>query len=397
MKSFSIYIILTLIFSSTLFGAKSSEQGSINGAPFQALNTLIENNTARIAENASLISANSDAISANALSIEALEKKTDEIGAAILGLEERVATNEIDIAALKNKVNAISTDLESLSVELNQLSVSVSGSINEMNQEIATLKDSVNALSSNLDTLRVNVDEKISELDAAIASNSGDITVLSALVVSMNAKLTLANSDITALYTKISSLESMIASQNEIINDLDARLLLVNTQNTATLSSREFTVRGTQYKDLSIAVLKSNISALNYLSGEYFYMKATGKRNSEFCSSNPFVMSIIDSYISSIEYSKSGQNMENVWVKGEGASLWSAAYHLYAQTISSDQYNFLDFYAVDGSFKFHRTILMPKYYDQDNMEVFVNGGWDNDAINSITVRVGATRMEACGF
>lgn len=395
-STISLVLALTLLGTPAL-AAKSNNKASVNGAPFITLNALIEANEASIAANSSLIADNAVAISNNAISIGVLEDKAAQVSTDLANLETRISVNEVDIASAMNAISTISSDITLLTTQLNTLTADISSRVNILTTDVNILKSTVADLSTSLTTLRSDMQTAVAQLDAAIEANSGEIGVLSAVVTSMDAKLTLANADILALRGRVDLAEVAIATHSDSLLTIDAQMQALDVRVTAledVTNAREFTVHGTMGYDITLTEFRNDIASLNYISGEYLYVRGVGSQGTkEFCTSNTNAATLLQYYVNDIRYmwaqstpSLTWQKTSNSWVSVNAVNSNSNYYDGDSLRIASRDYSNTYIY----------NYVHPDYYYNPSQEIYVNG-WEYDGNNSITYRVASTRAEACGF
>lgn len=378
-----ISVFAALALSSTLYAANNIP----NGQPFQALDALIEENTQQIANNAALIAENSDAISSNALSIDALEAQAAQTANALASLESRVTANEGNIASILSDLNTINGDITSLGANLLTLSANISISISSIENEIVIIKASIVDLTNGLDDLKAIVATKVDELNSAISVNSSDIGVLSAIVTSMNADLTVGLADIASLNARVTAAETNLDSQEISLSAINSHLDLLDVQVSTLqgLHTREFTiVDNPNVEDITNAQFIDKITALNYVSGEWFYI-AVGEN--EFCSSNAEIASMLSKYTEGVNYT-GYSNTDSYINTGNG---WASTTYTFKSSYWYADNSYIHF-NVNSSNDNLNIAITPDYYSYG--EVYLNGVWND---YTATVRVGSSRLGTCGF
>jgi len=395
-------IVMTVVLAFALFGSTASlaKQDSTNGAPFQALNELIQANEDRILNNENLILQNATAINVNATSIAALEVQAALTLDAIGVLEARIVVNEGDIVSLKSALVAANGDIAALDTQIADLRVSVDASIDFLTSEIDTLKASIAILTASLDGLRATMVEAVGQLDAAISANSDDLVVLTATVASMDAKITLVNTTILGLIGRIDAAEATIVSQGDAITLINSQISAIAGRVTILeglhVVTREYTVFGTSGLDVTVAQFRAGLSSLNLQHGDFLLVKGIGSQGTKsFCTSNTNVIDVVNNYIADVSDSWYGEYLSDTWINA--GSSWQDIYYIYVNAY--DYYDSLDFYGYDTSYNWVENYVIPDYYDSyygGSYEVYANN-WDYYSNNSITYKAGTTKLETCGF
>ncbi len=190
-----------------------------------------------------------------------------------------------------------------------------------------------------------------------------------------------------------------IETISNVLNSLEKRIITLETKVT-TLEGfhniREFTIHGTNEKDITYEGLQIGLSSLNYQNNEFLYIKAEGSNGvSEFCTSNSKAKELLDAYIEGNTYTWWGYNYANTWsiLRLRGESSWSPSYRINAASAIHTLYNNFSLTISNSSSNSSEIHIKPNELTND---VFANGS-DTYSNNSVIFRVAPTRMQACGF
>jgi archaellum component FlaC len=382
--------------------ADSAEQAARISADIQ-LQTGIDLNTRAIGDNTA-------ALGAVAVELTDLNTRVDEV-------EVRVATNSVRIdealLAISDSSEVLRTELRSA---LYDLELSIAQDVAGLRQELGALVGRVNLLTTMVSELTNNVTVVTIELRTAIESNSSEVRGLVANLTVMNAELSIAQSEIMALRGRVSDAEIALSNQtnslaeiNLELGTLDERVAMLEA-GTTTPSSREFTFSETEGNlstdDFSSAELAGALASLNFLEGDYLYVQGFGRNTTyptiEYCTNDSSMKVVIDNFVSGGSYLRRSTNSPTSDTWGRNGQSWSVLtgwFETYSDNSGGEQK-----FSVRGlSSVYHGHVaLFPRDpgslsgTSNPDYEVYVQG-WAYGAEQAITVKAGATRLEACGF
>ena len=365
-------------------GGKSS-----NGEPFANLEELIAANTAEIESNARIIAENADAIAANTDAIVVLQTSADAADLSLTSLENHIAQNELDIVAANL---AIQNNTDSIT----DLTITISRAINQIQSDIVTLKGSVASLTSGLAALRTDMNDEIALLRTAITNNSADIGTLSAIVTLMGQDIGTIQGEILELFGRIATAETALADHTTKLAQIDSGMALMNLRVTALeeLHERTIVFNGTAADDYAPGVMSTMLASLKLTNEDWVYMRATNNSGtSELCTSNNDAVTVINGMLNDENHSFRVHYDDETLLRAAGSNTWESARIGYF--VSSSEYDgsvLLEAFDISGNSS--NAGIVENHPDG---EIWANLSFDNEFDNTVTIKAGATRLEACGF
>ena len=246
--------------------------------------------------------------------------------------------------------------------------------------------------------------DEIVRLDAAIAENSADINVLSATVTSMTANIGTIQSEILELFGRIATAETTIASHTVSLAEIDGMLFFIK-QRVSVLEALEafhydervIVIIGTDADDYASGVLKKMVASLNLTNEDWIYIRGISERGtSEICTSNDDMVTGLNSFANNQSYSTVVVNDNQTLIKGVESNIWSTSSMVDIASLTS----FNGVFGVRARNFIVGSNIMHWFSEEDTVtgEIIVNQDSDNDGNgNTLIIKAGDTRLEACGF
>ena len=225
----------------------------------------------------------------------------------------------------------------------------------------------------------------IASIAMTLASGLQAVT-LEELEVRLNAGEAMLNSmstQITTLETRLNAGEAMLNSTSTQITTLETQIAELQTfHNIRHISIDENTTTQS---------LKDKLGSLNYQSGEFLYLTTDSSQTAELCTSHPKAADWVnDLPAEGGGYTWWGYDYTDTWMTIPSEPTWTPVYRINAQ--SSAQHgqfylSLLNNLSAGAEFNARASEI--------GTSIDTYQAWSG--ANSITLKVAATREEACGF
>ena len=384
-RLYPIVSVICLALASTAWAAKNDNQNFLNGKPFQYLNQQIEINTDAIAS---------------------LGGQADDVASQLATLEAEVTSNTAAITdalsrinTLEEQVGSLQRDVTTLTGELYELKFQHERDIASLRAQLDDLRSQVGSLTAQLTDLADDLAISVARLEDAIEANSSDIQTLTTTVSLLSGRVSLAEVEIMGLLSRISLVEQGLDEQQTILDDLgialvalDARVSLLEPLD---IGGAVFFIQDTLADDLQGPELAEFFQSVDISFDWFIYMEGNAAQSGAWCSSNAGWYK--DNYLA--KSTSGGILASGRWDKWSrsGNGTWVTSYEEYKNYYGPScsgggtQWGWCAEYGIGGNY----IAYLPNWPDGPVGHEVYNYG--STGTGTLTVRLAATRAEACGF